>query len=44
MDVDVSTEIMIECPLAEGFAYTADPDNAPAWFVNTKTSNGRRSV
>lgn len=37
MNVDVSSEIVIESPRAKVSASSANPDNAPTWYVNIKT-------
>ena len=34
MTVDITTDIVIDRPLAEVSAFVADPSNAPQWYVN----------
>jgi hypothetical protein len=37
MKVDVVSEIVIERPLREVAAFSANPDNAPKWYANIKS-------
>ena len=37
MSVDVISEVVIDRPQAEVSAFAANPDNAPAWYVNIKS-------
>ena len=39
--LDVSTEILIERPRSEVANYSANPDNAPAWYKNIKAIEWR---
>ncbi len=36
--VDVKTEISISLPIDQVFKYSANPDNAPEWYVNIKSA------
>lgn len=41
MPVDVLTEIVIARPRAEVAAFAANPDNAPAWYINIRSAEWR---
>ena len=43
MRVDVSTEIVIRRPRQQVAAYSANPDNAPIWYVNIKAVEWKSS-
>ena len=36
MNVDVTTDVVIDRPPEQVSAFAADPDNAPRWYVNIK--------
>lgn len=36
MNVDVVTQIVIDCPSETVAAYSAEPDNAPTWYANIR--------
>jgi uncharacterized protein YndB with AHSA1/START domain len=39
--VDVRTETIINTSVEKVFAFTADPDNAPKWYVNIRSAEWR---
>jgi uncharacterized protein YndB with AHSA1/START domain len=42
--VDVATDILIDVPRDRVAAYAANPENAPAWYVNIKTARATTSA
>jgi uncharacterized protein YndB with AHSA1/START domain len=43
MPVDVVTEVVIECSPDKVAAYSANPDNAPQWYENIKSTEWKTS-
>ena len=43
MSVNIFTEVLIRRPIAEVAAFAANPDNAPAWYVNIKSVEWKSS-
>ena len=43
MEVDITTEAVIERPLDQVAGYVANPDNAPGWYVNIKSVEWKTS-
>ena len=41
MDVDVRTDIVIDRPVADVWAYASDPSNAPTWYANIRSARWR---
>jgi uncharacterized protein YndB with AHSA1/START domain len=41
VNVDVSTDIVIDCAPSKVSSYAADPDNVPSWYVNIKSVEWR---
>ncbi|MFB3161625.1 SRPBCC family protein [Neobacillus sp. 179-J 1A1 HS] len=39
--VDVVTEITINCPISQVSQYSANPDNAPEWYINIDSAEWR---
>src|SRR6185436_20076735 len=37
MNVDVSTDVVIDRPPSKVSGYASDPDNVPEWYVNIKS-------
>ena len=41
MDVDVRTDIVLNRPVAQVWAYASEPTNAPAWYANIRSARWR---
>lgn len=41
--VDITTEILIDCPREQVATYASNPENAPSWYVNIESVEWKTS-